>query len=118
MGAHAEVLDGLPSVALAPEQDGVGTSGRTERELIEGQDLTASLEDALLGGLGEAESGDGQLRDLEQTDIIGDGANNDNGLAVAVGGARGLLEDAGDGDRRAVDLREEQTVEDRLIECA
>lgn len=107
VGAHAEVLDGLPSAALAPEQDGVRTSGRTERELVEGQGLTTSLEDALFGREGEAEGGNGQLGDLEQTNIIGDSADNDNGLGLAVGGVRSLLENAREGDGRAVGLGEE-----------
>ena len=114
VGAHAEVLDGLPGVPLAPEQDGVGTSGRTERELVEGDSLTTGLEDALLGGLGEAEGSDGQLGDLEETDVVGDGANNNDGLGVTVGSVGGLLEDAGEGNGRAVDLGEEKAVEDGL----
>ena len=118
VGAHAEVLDGLPGVALAPEQDGVGASRRTERELVEGDGLTAGLEDALLGRLGEAEGRNGQLGDLDQANIVGDSANNNDGLRVAVGGASSLLEDAGERDRGAVDLREEEAVEDGLAEYA
>ena len=113
---HAEVLDGLTSVPLATEQDGVGTSGRTERELVQGDGLTASLQDALLGGLGEAEGSNRELGDLKQTDIVGDGSNNNDGLGIALRGAGGLLEDAGERDRGAVDLGEEKTVEDRLDE--
>ena len=115
VGAHAEVLDGLPGVPLAPEQDGVGTSGRTERELVEGDGLTAGLQDALLGRLGEAEGGNRQLGDLQQADVIGDSSDNNNSLRLAVGGVRGLLEDTGERDGRAVDLREEETVEDGLL---
>ena len=112
--AHAEVLDGLTSVPLAAKQDGVGTSGRTERELVKGDGLTAGLEDARLGRLGEAEGSDGQLGDLEEADIVGDGANNNDGLGVTVGGVSSLLEDAGERQRGAVDLGEEEAVEDGL----
>ena len=117
VGAHAEVLDGLPGVPLAPEQDGVGASGRTDGELVQGDGLTTSLEDALLGGLGEAESSNGQLGDLDETDVIGDSADNNNGLGIAVGGARGLLQDAGQRNGRAVDLGEEKAVENGFVEC-
>ena len=78
VGAHTEVLDGLARVALAAEQDGVGASGCTEGELVEGENLTAGLEDALAGGRGEAEGGDGELGQFGQADVIGDGADNDD----------------------------------------
>ena len=54
---HAEVLDGLAAVLLAAEEDCVRASRRTERELVEGEDLATSLQDALLGSGGEAEGG-------------------------------------------------------------
>ena len=116
VGAHAEVLDGLPGVPLAPEQDSVGASGRTDGELVQGDGLTTSLEDALLGGLGEAESGNGQLGDLDQTNIVGNSSNDNDSLGVAVGGVRSLLEYAGEGNGRAVDLGEEKAVEDGLLQ--
>ena len=57
VGAHAEVLDRLTGVPLATEEDGVRASRRTKRELVEGEDLATSLQDALLGSGGEAEGG-------------------------------------------------------------
>lgn len=114
MGTHAEVLDGLAGVPLAAEQDGVRTGGRTQGELVEGEDLAAGLEDALPGRGGEAEGGDRELRDDAQTDIVGDGADDDDDLGLAVRGASGLCGDAGQGDGRAVDLGEEETMEDGL----
>lgn len=118
MGAHAEVLNGLSSVPLATEEDGVRASRRTERKLVEGQGLATSLEDTLLGGPGEAEGGNGQLGDLKQTDVVSDSSDDNDGLGIALRSTGGLLEDAGEGDRGAVDLREEKTVEDRLTEQA
>ncbi len=47
------MLVGLPSSLHTPQQNGIGTSGRTECQLIQGQSLTASGNDTLLGGLGE-----------------------------------------------------------------
>ena len=114
VGAHAEVLDGLPGVPLATEEDGVRTSRRAKGELVEGENLTAGLEDALLGGGGETEGGDRQLGDLKQTDVVGDGANGDNDLGVTVGRIRSLLDNAGKGNGGAVGLGEEETVEDGL----
>ena len=111
---HTEVLDGFTGVPLAAEKDSVRAGRRTERKLVEGEDLTTSLEDALLGGGGDTEGGDRQLGDLKQTDVVGDGANGDNDLGVTVGRIRSLLDNAGKGNGGAVGLGEEETVEDGL----
>ena len=112
--AHAKVLDGFTGVPLAAEKDGVRAGRRTERKLVEGEDLTTSLEDALLGSGGETERGDRELGNLKQTNVIRDGANGHNHLRVAVGRTLGLLDDAREGNGGAVDLGEEKTVENRL----
>lgn len=112
--AHAEVLNGLPGVPLAAEQDGVRAGGCAHGELVEGEDLAAGLEDALLGRRGEAEGGDRDLGHLNQAHIIGDGADDDDDLRLALASAARLLEDAGEGDGGAVDLGEEEAVEDGL----
>ena len=113
VGAHAEVLVGLARGALATEEDGVGTGGGAGGKLVEGEAFTAGLEDALARGLGEAEGGDRELGDFDQTDIVGDGADDDDDLAVAAS-VVGLLCDAREGEGRAVDLGEEEAVEDGL----
>lgn len=119
VGTKAKVLDGLTGVLGAAEEEGVGAGGGTEGQLVEGQALAAGSSDAGAGGGGEAQSGDGQLGDLEQAVVVGDGADNDDGLAL-VGLARVLVgsrcDDAGDGHGRAVDARHEQTAEDHLVE--
>lgn len=81
---HAEVLDGLAAVPLPPQQDGVRTSRRTESELIESQNFTTSLEDSLFGRGGETEGGNGEFGHLQETNIIGDGSNNNNDLGVTL----------------------------------
>ena len=90
VGAHAEVLDGLARVALAAEEDGVRTSRSTHRELVEGQRLATSLQDALLGRRGEAQGSNRQLGDLKEADIVGDGSDDDDGLGLEVGRGGGL----------------------------
>lgn len=72
------MLVGFPRVLHTPQQDCVGTGGRTECKLIESQDLAASVQDALLRCLCEAESSDSEFRDHGLSDVIGDGANLDN----------------------------------------
>ena len=112
---HAEVLDGLTGVPLAAEQDRVRAGWGTKGELVQSEDLTAGLQDALLGSSGEAEGGNGELRNLEQTDIIRDSADDHDDFGVKLGGIGGLLDNTGKGNRGTVDLGEEKTVEDRLL---
>lgn len=78
VGAHSEVLDGFPGSPLSSQKDGVCAGGRTESELVESQDLTASVENALLRTTGESEGSDRQLGDLLQPNIVGDGSNLNN----------------------------------------
>ena len=104
VGTHAEVLDGLTGVPLTTEQDGVRTSGSAKRELVKGQDLATSLQDTLLGGLGEAEGGDSELGHLQKANIIGHSADGDDDLGVTVGCVRSLLHNPGEGNGRTVDL--------------
>lgn len=115
VGAHAEVADGLTGVAGTTEDQSVLTSGGATSKLVEGDALTAGLDNAGTGGLGETESGNGSLGDLEEAVVISDGADNDDGLVLST-----LLEestrDAGNRNRRAVDLREEERTKDDLVE--
>lgn len=116
MGAEAEVADGLAVGAGATEQKGVLAGGGAAGELVKSEDLTASLEDAGTGTLGEAEGSDGDLGGLEETVVVGDGANNDNGLALGTL----LLKSTGDSRKRhgrAVDLGQEQGLENDLVEA-
>ena len=112
-GTHTEMLDGLTGVLLTAEQDSVGTGGGTEGELIKSDDLTASLQDAGLGGLGDAQAGKGELGDLEETVVIGDGANDNSGLAILTGHVTG---NTGDRHRGAVDAGHKETLQDDLVE--
>jgi len=118
VGAHAEVLDGLTGVLGSTEEEGVGASGGAGGNLVDGEALTAGLLNAGASRGGEAESRNGELGGLEETVVVGDGADlmsisdvprivyaqgsyNDDGLAlvclrrVLVGGGR---DDLGEGD--------------------
>lgn len=75
MGTEAEVLDGLTGVLGTTEEEGVGTGGGTGSDLVDGQSLAASRKDAGTGGSSEAESRDGELGELEEAVVIGDGAD-------------------------------------------
>ena len=116
VGAHAKVLDGLARVALAADQDGVGAGGGAGCELVEGENLTAGLEDALAGRGGEAEGGDGELGELRQADVVGDRAHDDDHFRLELRHALCLDHELLERHRRAIDLREVQALKDRLLQ--
>jgi hypothetical protein len=72
---EAEVLEGLTGVLGTAEEESVGTSRCPQGKLIDGKALTAGLLNTSAGSRGEAESGDGELGDLQETGVIGDSAN-------------------------------------------
>lgn len=121
MRTEAEVLDGLTGGALAAEEDGVGAGGRTGGELLEREGLAAGGGDAGTGGGGEAQGGDGEgLAGGEggQTDVVGDGADEDEDLVGRLSAAAGLLlDEAGERERGPVDLGLEEAAEDDAVEA-
>lgn len=78
VGAHTKVLVRLPRSLHTTEKDGVGPGGGPQRKLIKGDNFTTSIEDALLRATGEAEGGDGELRNFHETDVVGDDADLDD----------------------------------------
>ena len=114
VGAHAEVLNGLTSVPLATEENGVRTGWRSESKLVKREDLTASVEDALLRAASEAEGDNAQLRYSLQADVVGDSADDDNRFRLSIRSAFSLFDNLGERDGRAVDLRLEETFQDDL----
>jgi hypothetical protein len=98
------VGNGLTDVPLSTEEDGVGSSRGTEGELVEGEALTAGSDDTLTGRGGESESGNRELGDDGETLVVENGTDSDDSLGSVRVGGTGVLDNAGDGDRRAVDL--------------
>lgn len=114
VGTEAEVLNSLTGVLGSAEEEGVASGRGTESELIQGEDLAAGGQDAGAGSGGEAEGRDAELGDGQEAVVVGDGADDDDGLVV------GLLGDVGDdpGERHwgPVDAGHEQAAEDDLVE--
>lgn len=75
VGTEAEVLEGLTGVLGSTEEEGVGSSGETGSDLVDGEALTTGLLDASAGRGGEAESRNGELGDLEHTVVVSDGTD-------------------------------------------
>jgi hypothetical protein len=111
---HAKVLHGLTTIPHTAEEDSVGASWCTHGELIEGESLTTSVEDALLGSTGEPQGGDREFWDFESSDVIGNSANDDDDFRVTLWGFFGVLDDFRERDRGLVDFGEEKAVEDGL----
>lgn len=115
--AETEVLDSLSGVLWTPEEEGVGTSWGSQSELVESESFTTGSNDTGTSSSGESESSDGDLWGLQQTVVIGDRTNNDNGLSLGLGlFVANKSVDAGEGDWWAVDLGHEETSEDDLVE--
>lgn len=86
--------------------------------MIEGQDLTTSLENALLGGCGESEGSYQKFGKLDEANIVCDSSDNNNDFAVTFGSGLGLFYNSGEGDGGTVNLGEEKAVEDDLKKSA
>jgi len=112
-GRGAKVLDGLAGKTRAAEEDGVGASGLADGKLVEGDALTASLDDAGTGSSSEAECTDGHLGDLEHAGVVDDGADADGSLVT---GTLHVGSETGEGDDRAVDAGLDETLQDLAVE--
>lgn len=107
------MLDSLARAALSADQDGVGALGSTESKLVKGEALAAGGRDAGAGSLGEAEGADGELGNLDEADIVGDGSDEDGGLFLL---ALHEVCETRERQRRVVDAGHEQPLEDDLVE--
>jgi hypothetical protein len=106
--AVTEVLDGLTRVLGAAEQHGVGALGGAKGKLIEGDALTASLDDSGAGSLGEAKGSDLQAGQLQLAGVVGDGTNNNGSLVLL---ALKVSRQARDRDGGIVDLGLSQSLD-------
>lgn len=112
VAGNAEVFLSFTSGGSS-QQEGVGTSGSLHNEFINGLALATSFGDAGTGTLGEAEGSNVDLGAVQNTFVIGDGANNNDG-SVSFGAK--VLDDLGDGDRGSVGAGGDESAEDGLGE--
>jgi len=109
------MLDSLTGLARSLKKQSVLASWSSESQLIKSDNFTSSFQDSLTGLLSDSEGTDGHLGDVEDSDVIGDGSNNDSNL-VSISSLLHVTSQAGDGVRRAVDLAHEQPSENDLVE--
>lgn len=88
-------------------------------ELIDCQALSTRSLNSCAGCCGESESSDVECRDFEKAIVVGNGADNADGL-VFVGllclFGRDFAGDSGNGHGRAVDAGHEQAAKDNFVE--
>mmetsp|Transcript_25461 Transcript_25461/g.42920 ORF Transcript_25461/g.42920 Transcript_25461/m.42920 type:complete len:223 (-) Transcript_25461:9-677(-) len=78
----AEMAHSLTGVLGTAEKNGVGTLGGAKGQLVKGDALTTSLDNAGSGISSEAKSADGQLGDLDHAGVVGDSTNNHSNLVL------------------------------------
>ena len=89
------------------------TSGGEENKLVKSEALATCFHDSGSGGLGEPECGHGQLGDVEETDIVSDGSNDDSDSVLLLAE---VLHESGDRDRGSVHSRGHESSHDGLSE--
>ena len=114
VGTKAEMLDGFTSVLGTSQEQSVGSSWSPESQLVQSQSLTTGGNNASTGSGSETESRNTELGNCQESVIIGDGANNYDGLVVRL--LRGVRNDSGDRDGRSVDAGHEKAAENDLVE--
>lgn len=114
MWAKAEMLDGLAGVLWPAEKEGVASSGSSQGQLIQGEDLATSSQDTGAGSSGEAEGSDAELWYGQKAVVISHGSNDNDGLVVRL--LRDVGNNSGEGHRWPVDARHEQAAENDLVE--
>jgi hypothetical protein len=114
VGTEAEVLHGLTGVLGSTEEEGVGTGRSTESKLVQGQSLTTSLLNASTSSGGEAEGSDRELGNIQQAVVIGNSADDDDGLALV--GLANVRDGTRKRNRGTVNSRHKETTENSLVE--
>lgn len=113
MGSEAEMLNSLSGVLWSSEEKGVASGWGSEGQLIDGQSFTAGSKDASTGSGSETESRNTELGNLQQSVVIGDGTNNDDGSLLLLAS---VCNESRDGNWWSVDAGHEQSAEDDLVE--
>ena len=120
VGTSTKVLVDLSCVLWSSEKNSVATLWCSESELVEGEALSTSSFDTLAGGAGESECSDAQLLlEVDESDIVGDGSNENNGVLGGVGLAvSNFSADSADADGSAVGSALIQTAQNNPVKFA
>jgi hypothetical protein len=113
--AETEVSDSLSGVSWTSDKQSVLTQWGAGSQLVQSDSLTTSLDNLSTGTSSKSQSSNGGLWELEDTVIIGDGTDNNNGLLSSTFLGQGTG-DSRNRDWWSVDLRKEQRFENNLVE--
>merc|ERR1719245_1905926 len=111
----SEMLDSLTGLAGSLKEQSVLASWGSQSQLVKSDNFSSSFQDSLASLLSDSKGTDSHLWDLEDSDVIGDGSNNDSDL-VSISGLLHVADQTGDGERGTVDLAHEEPLEDDLVE--
>ena len=100
------------SSLVGSNEESIGSSGSSHDELVEGHAFSSGLDDFSSGGLSESEGGDGHLGEIEDSEIISDGSDDNSDFILSVEELDELL----DGDRGSVDSGRNESSQDSLSE--
>ena len=121
------MLHRLSRILWSPHQQRITPRRRPQRQLIQRQALPSRLLDPRARSSREPQCRDADFGYVQQTSIIGDGANYDNGFVGDIGsgvgvgfcgGVGGVAGEAGEGERWTVDAGGEEAAEDNFVEGA
>jgi hypothetical protein len=110
-----EVSFSLSLLSGSLKEDGVLSLGVLESELIESDDFTTSGSNSLSSGLGDSESANSELGDLKESDVVGDGTNNNSSLVLSAISLH-LSDESSKRKWGSVDAGHKQSLEDDLVE--
>lgn len=115
MRTETKVLDSLSGVSWASDNDGVLTLRGSHGQLVQGDGFTSVLNDLSSGRAGKSQGSNGGLGEVQQSDVIGNGTNNNHGLVSSTLLAQHTA-DSVKRNWRSVDLGQEQRLQDDLVE--
>ena len=115
------MLHRLPRILLAPHQNRVTPRRCPYRQLIQSQAFPTCLQDPCPRRRGEPQRRDAQFRDCQKAHIVRHGADGHEGfvrndVACGLGAWGGEFDEAGEGERGAVNAGHEEPFEDDAVE--
>ena len=114
LSGDTEVFVGGSALARSPQEYSVGAKWGAKSKLIEGETFTTSLYNASTSILCEPQRTDGQLRELQEPGIIGDGTDNNGDLAFPL--SLSVAYKLGQGQRRSVNPAHAQSFQNYAVE--
>jgi len=109
------VFHSFPSILRSPQQNRVLAQRRTERQVVKGEALAASIHDPGPRRLSEPERSHLHRRHLVDPLVVGHGAHDHSNLVLL---ALHELDEAAERERRLVGLAHEETLQDHGVEVA